>query len=125
MVALMGLSGSGKSTLMNILGCLDRPTCGGYLAGRRGSLEADGDRRAEVRNRKIGFVFQSFNLWRTAAIDKSACRWSTPPSLGPSRDARKRAIRSWSGSAPADASTTNPRSFPAASGSAWQSAAAS
>src|ERR1700731_715267 len=70
MVALMGVSGSGKSTLMNILGCLDRPTSGQYwLAGPEVS-HRDADARAIVRNRKIGFVFQSFNLLsRTSALD--------------------------------------------------------
>src|SRR5215468_3883076 len=70
MVALTGASGSGKTTLMNILGCLDRPTSGRYwLDGEEVSrLSADG--RAMVRNRKIGFVFQSFNLLaRTSALE--------------------------------------------------------
>ena len=69
-VALMGASGSGKSTLMNILGCLDRPTDGNYLFEGEELGRASGDRRAEVRNQKIGFVFQSFNLLaRTSALE--------------------------------------------------------
>ena len=73
LVAVMGTSGSGKSTLLNILGCLDRPSAGAYLLEGRDVGGLDPDARAEVRNRCIGFVFQSFNLLaRTSARDNVA-----------------------------------------------------
>src|SRR5262249_44371239 len=69
MVALMGASGSGKTTLMNILGCLDRPTGGQYWLDGEEVSKLTPEQRADVRNRKIGFVFQSFNLLpRTSAL---------------------------------------------------------
>jgi ABC-type lipoprotein export system ATPase subunit len=73
LVALMGASGSGKTTLMNILGCLDRPTAGEYWLDGQEVSYLSSDERALIRNSKIGFVFQSFNLLpRTSALDQVA-----------------------------------------------------
>ncbi|WP_396163707.1 ABC transporter ATP-binding protein [Flavobacterium sp.] len=72
-VALMGPSGSGKSTLMNILGCLDTPTSGTYILNGKHVSEMQDDELAGIRNKEIGFVFQTFNLMpRTTALDNVA-----------------------------------------------------
>lgn len=69
-VAITGTSGSGKSTMLNILGCLDRPTTGNYVLNGKDVSQMNPDELAEIRNREIGFIFQSFNLLpRATALD--------------------------------------------------------
>ncbi len=92
MVALTGPSGSGKTTLMNTLGCLDRPTSGSYWLDDEEITRLTKDGRARVRNRKIGFVFQSFNLLpRTTALEQVMMPLSYTASGITDREARRRA----------------------------------
>ena len=92
LVALMGASGSGKSTLMNILGCLDRPSAGRYWLDGQEISSLGPDERAVVRNQKIGFVFQSFNLLpRTSAIENVMMPLSYTAHHLSEKESRKRA----------------------------------
>jgi ABC-type lipoprotein export system ATPase subunit len=92
LVALMGASGSGKSTLMNVLGCLDRPNSGQYLLDGEDVSKLSVSQRAVARNRKIGFVFQNFNLLpRTSALDNVAMPLSYTADHLSEREARRRA----------------------------------
>ena len=89
MVAIIGPSGSGKSTLMNIIGCLDTPTSGKYILDNVDVSKLNDDQQAEIRNKKIGFVFQQFNLLpRTQAIDQV----ELPLVYAGTKDRRKRAM---------------------------------
>jgi len=92
LVALMGVSGSGKTTLMNLLGCLDRPSSGQYWLDGEEVSRLSGDARAMVRNKKIGFVFQTFNLLpRTSALEQVMMPLSYTAIELPEREWRRRA----------------------------------
>jgi len=90
MLSIMGVSGSGKSTLMNIIGCLDRPTSGQYILEGTEIGKLRDNELAELRNRRIGFVFQTYNLLpRTSALSNV----ELPLVYGGSRQRRERALR--------------------------------
>jgi len=113
-VAIMGASGSGKSTFMNILGFLDLPTSGRYLLEGISGENLTRDELAEIRNRRIGFIFQGFNLLaRTSALENVELPlvYAHVPS-GRRRDLAKKAIAAW---ASKGGSTTIPVSFQEAS----------
>jgi putative ABC transport system ATP-binding protein len=94
-VAVMGASGSGKSTLMNIIGCLDRQTGGRYLLDGTDVTELNRDQLADIRNQKIGFIFQGFNLLsRTSAIENVELPMLYLHKYLPGREQRARAMRS-------------------------------
>src|SRR6059036_2285063 len=94
LVAVMGASGSGKSTLMNIIGCLDRPTQGGYWLDGVDVSELNRDDLADIRNQKIGFIFQGFNLLsRTSALENTELPMLYTRQHLSGRDQRARAVR--------------------------------
>ncbi|MFC2043704.1 ABC transporter ATP-binding protein [Chloroflexota bacterium] len=89
MVAIIGASGSGKSTLMNILGCLDKPSSGSYLLEGADVNRLNDDKLAEIRSKKVGFVFQAYNLLSRASATANV---ELPLVYGDGRNRRKRAL---------------------------------
>ena len=119
-LAIMGPSGSGKTTLMNIIGCLDVPTSGSYILEGRDLKDLSDDDLAEVRNKHIGFVFQSFHLLpKMEAVDNVAL-----PLLYadvPLKERRARAEEALKAVGLGSGFTSFPTSFPADSASGWPS----
>jgi ABC-type lipoprotein export system ATPase subunit len=116
-VALIGPSGSGKSTMMNVLGCLDLPSTGTYTLDGEPVAGLSEDQLARVRNRKIGFIFQSYYLMPRTTIADNVAQPLIYRGLAPGvrRERANAALASGSKRAPC----TNPTSCPAGSGNAW------
>ena len=118
-VAIMGPSGSGKSTLMNLIGCLDTPTKGQYYINGNLVSEMTDDELARIRNKEIGFVFQTFNLLPRATSLHNVelpLIYAGMPADERLERAKQAPCARWIWKR---AWTTSPTSFPAASGSAW------
>ena len=122
-VALIGPSGSGKSTLMNTLGCLDRPTSGSYRLAGEEVAGLNPDQLAQIRNRRIGFIFQNFNLLaRTTALENVEVPLAVQPELARGASGSERATEMLDRGRPGQSPRPSGRtSFPAASSSAWPS----